>query len=998
MEKEGEEREPYIRVISETEVSMTPPTQVSSSHRWDKKDHEILISVPSASQSSLTRARTHSKLPTTHYNFAKVFGQDSPTSNTQASFFRETTLPMIGELLQGDSGLIFTYGVTNSGKSFTVLGGEGPEEAGLLPRAMDVIFNSIEGLESNSDIMPVGLYGVERAPVCPLPTSPTFDPWKHPSISKNLAAEASRRTITPQAYQRDRTQLKVDRNYRYSVWVSYVEVYNEKLFDLLDAGASGSGTTAGGSNGLLGGMTRSDSVRGSNWSIAGLALSATQTDLSSHNGPVTLNRRPLTLKTDAEGGGKYVAGLREIKVKDISEARDLIKKGQDNRVVFATMANRASSRSHGVFTIKLVREHAGQDPDESLACTVSRLSIVDLAGSERISATSSTGDRRKEAGNINKSLMCLGQCLETLRKNQARAASILPMSSPLSSIMGAQAGDDDSIVSKSSIGGSLQSKLKRRPSVVPFRHSKLTELFQPFFTGEGRTVMIVNANPYDTGFDENSHVMKFSAVVREVQTVRSGDQTAEKTVHRAKTGSSVAFPMDTSGSEGGTPPGTPVRRGIRAPLPPSRLGPSSPTKTSTQQHALSKEITVIEESDDSADEDEEDSADPFVDLLMTRHEELRQKLFEAESRLATLESEIRDEMVQEMYHRLMEMEKKYTERMLNDVETNEVFVNKKMELLVQASENNTPKKKPILLETPRRFGRDDFKTPRAKSRLAIEVEEDEVEDSLQIAGDEDETTEETFYTEDGSISQSIDDDQAEDEESDASILLQPGPSSKASSSRRSAGEEKSFLESSSINSITSARSDETTRTMGSSRGAEALGEASFIDDVVTESESEADAGSDDPSFEEEAAIPSPRPTRATRKSTTKPAAINSSSNSRQVSPVKKATAGSVKASASSSSLKSSPKKRSLPLSPSSSRRSNVHNQSNRSSRSSTKSPIKKKNQRSSSFLDDSEEGSVSASEDELVLLKDSPSKGKKRILRSKGSIFEEDIQASVEKH
>ena len=57
--------------------------------------------------------------------------------------------------------------------------------------------------------------------------------------------------------------------------------------------------------------------------------------------------------------------------------------------------------------------------------------------------------------------------------------------------------------------------------MVPFRHSKLTELFQSFFSGDGRVAMVVNVNPYDTGYDENSHVMKFSAVAQEIMVARA---------------------------------------------------------------------------------------------------------------------------------------------------------------------------------------------------------------------------------------------------------------------------------------------------------------------------------------------------------------------------------------------------------------------------------------------------------------------------------------------
>ena len=132
--------------------------------------------------------------------------------------------------------------------------------------------------------------------------------------------------------------------------------------------------------------------------------------------------------------------------------------------------------------------------------SVSRLSIVDLAGSERISNTDiSSGPRLKEAGSINKSLMCLGQCLETMRKNQTRA------------------GISPSIPDRlSSSSGLHDAQRKRRQSIVPFRHSKLTELFQSFFMGDGKVRMIVNLNPTGTGFEENANVMRFSAMAKEV--------------------------------------------------------------------------------------------------------------------------------------------------------------------------------------------------------------------------------------------------------------------------------------------------------------------------------------------------------------------------------------------------------------------------------------------------------------------------------------------------
>lgn len=95
--------------------------------------------------------------------------------------------------------------------------------------------------------------------------------------------------------------------------------------------------------------------------------------------------------------------------------------------------------------------------------------------------------------------MVLGQCMETIRTNQrAIARSLQQGVKP-----GTQLDTRD---------------VKRGLALVPFRHSKLTEILMDYFVGDGRAVMIVNVNPYDTGFDENVHVMKFAALAREVCT------------------------------------------------------------------------------------------------------------------------------------------------------------------------------------------------------------------------------------------------------------------------------------------------------------------------------------------------------------------------------------------------------------------------------------------------------------------------------------------------
>ncbi|KAG1082262.1 hypothetical protein G6F42_022641 [Rhizopus arrhizus] len=176
-----------------------------------------------------------------------------------------------------------------------------------------------------------------------------------------------------------------------------------------------------------------------------------------------------------------------VKVKSIAEADAVMRLGLQNRQVFSTLMNQASSRSHSIFTVYIVRcpvdknNFVIEDPNYA---SLSKLSVVDLAGSERYRNTNSTGQRLKEAGNINKSLMVLGQCMEVLRLNQ------------------------------------IKQDMGKNPTMVPFRHSKLTELFKGTFEGEGKAVIIVNVNPYDTGFDENNHVMRFAAVAKDVTTLR----------------------------------------------------------------------------------------------------------------------------------------------------------------------------------------------------------------------------------------------------------------------------------------------------------------------------------------------------------------------------------------------------------------------------------------------------------------------------------------------
>lgn len=98
--------------------------------------------------SSTSRSRLSTINPASIYTFSHVF----PPDTQQPSFFSKTTLPLVRDVLEGRNGLLFTYGVTNSGKTYTIQGGNTQGSAGILPRTLDVIFNSIESLHGDDRV------------------------------------------------------------------------------------------------------------------------------------------------------------------------------------------------------------------------------------------------------------------------------------------------------------------------------------------------------------------------------------------------------------------------------------------------------------------------------------------------------------------------------------------------------------------------------------------------------------------------------------------------------------------------------------------------------------------------------------------------------------------------------------------------------------------------------------------------------------------------------
>lgn len=134
-------------------------------------------------------------------------------------------------------------------------------------------------------------------------------------------------------------------------------------------------------------------------------------------------------------------GLKEICVRSADDAVRVLLYGKENLHFAATKLNHNSSRSHCVFTVKIIRT---DDADQPTEAAVNMMSFVDLAGMERTTKTQSSGERLKEAGNINTSLLILGRCIDAMRSNQQNTVSKL---------------------------------------IIPYRESKLTRILQTFLSG-----------------------------------------------------------------------------------------------------------------------------------------------------------------------------------------------------------------------------------------------------------------------------------------------------------------------------------------------------------------------------------------------------------------------------------------------------------------------------------------------------------------------------------
>ncbi|CCD64622.2 Kinesin-like protein unc-104 [Caenorhabditis elegans] len=233
------------------------------------------------------------------------FARNDPHFITQKQVYEELGVEMLEHAFEGYNVCIFAYGQTGSGKSYTMMGkANDPDEMGIIPRLCNDLFARID---NNND-----------------------------------------------------------KDVQYSVEVSYMEIYCERVKDLLNPNSGGN---------------------------------------------LRVREHPLL--------GPYVDDLTKMAVCSYHDICNLMDEGNKARTVAATNMNSTSSRSHAVFTIVLTQKRHCADSNLDTE-KHSKISLVDLAGSERANSTGAEGQRLKEGANINKSLTTLGLVISKLAEESTK--------------------------------------------------------------------------------------------------------------------------------------------------------------------------------------------------------------------------------------------------------------------------------------------------------------------------------------------------------------------------------------------------------------------------------------------------------------------------------------------------------------------------------------------------------------------------------------------------
>ncbi|KAG5449829.1 Kinesin-like protein kif20a, variant 2 [Clonorchis sinensis] len=580
------------------------------------------------------------------FTFSHVFDSES----AQSSVFSKVALDQVRSFLEGLNGLLFAYGTTSSGKTYTL---QGPlEDMGIVPRTFCALFRSVKHTmnpslmpKDFSDVTALSAHEVEKllrdkATVIKLSSGlpedvlnlekESLDSFVGTSVLDEPQPDLE---VTPFPGMDFSERIRFNNDLRFTFWISFAEVYNELVYDLLDPVYCVSAISA---------VQQPNSLRSCLTTVAQKNIFSTIPPTGATEF-ANLRKKALDLRTD-KNGNVFIKGLRIYPVSSAEEALRLVLVGRQCQKVAATRLNLASSRSHSILTIKAVRVVDKENPKFA---RISSLTFCDLAGSERSekAATGGQAVRVREAGNINTSLLTLGRCIECLRYNQAHPEN---------------------------------------PKLVPYRDSKLTRLFQSFFTGRGKACMIVNVSPHPELFDETLHALRFSALATRiivqpnvvvdttiVQPKTADDGVPKRPFHMAhrmlvsasQTSQSIQETPSTVVPQRTRPDVIPHVSSAQLEVSVARTKPVSGLFDDGQQEetTLSATDAASPHTPTNTDGTELILDDYTKDELIFMVKELSEQLFEAKGELVEQEARLRHEMCEAMNRQLIEFERVYEE-------------------------------------------------------------------------------------------------------------------------------------------------------------------------------------------------------------------------------------------------------------------------------------------------------------------------------------------------
>ncbi|KAL0984139.1 hypothetical protein UPYG_G00137610 [Umbra pygmaea] len=532
------------------------------------------------------------------FQFTQVYGPDT----TQRQMFDGTVKSLVRDVLEGGNSLVFTYGVTNAGKTFTFLGRE--SDGGILPRSLYVIFNNIEGrVYAQNNIKPHRCRDFTRLTkdqqdeettnkrnLMRLSKEGDFLKSSMSSTCRSTILEGSSLNDISDQSEGDSFCLDMDSHTKYSVWVSFCEIYNENIHDLLEPIPNGS-----------------------------------------HR------RTVLRLSQDIKGN-TFVKDLKWVQVNTMEEAYKVMKIGKKNQSFSCTKLNNVSSRSHSIFSIRILRI---EDVGVPRVHTISELSLCDLAGSERCAKTQNKGVQLKEAGNINTSLLILGKCINALRLNQ-------------------------------------QAKFQQH---VPFRESKLTHYLQGFFCGRGKACMIVNINQCASMYDETLNVLKFSAVAQKVVVLNIKPVPAIVPKISAREVSLIINNADCKNLWSRRKSSMVAWETTLEDVQEDGDDEEEEEEGDFEEEESCEESMAEETVLEAGEEDQTTLEEEFNNGQFALVEELREKLLKEEAEKLTLDSRIREEVTAEFMELFSKMERDYNERLAREREIIEERADKRLEIL-----------------------------------------------------------------------------------------------------------------------------------------------------------------------------------------------------------------------------------------------------------------------------------------------------------------------------